>query len=44
MTSHKYFPLMGQAVEQLYPELATFRALCRPMDTGGVFQSAFLGA
>ena len=38
----KYFPLTGQAVEHLYPELATFRALCRRVDPGGVFQNTFL--
>ena len=37
MTSHKHFQPMGQAVEQPVPELATFRALYRPLDTGGVF-------
>jgi hypothetical protein len=38
----KYFPLTGPAVEHLYPELATFRALCRRVDPGGVFQNTFL--
>jgi hypothetical protein len=38
----KYFPLTGQAVEHLYPELATFRALCRRVDPGGVFRNTFL--
>ena len=38
----KYFPPGGQAVEHLYPELGTFRALCRRVDPGGVFRNAFL--
>ena len=38
----KYFPLTGPAVEHLYPELATFRALCRRVDPGGVFRNTFL--
>jgi hypothetical protein len=38
----KYFPLAGKTVEQLYPELATFRSLCRRVDPSGVFRNAFL--
>lgn len=38
----KYFPLTGETVEHLYPELATFRTLCRRVDPGGVFRNAFL--
>jgi FAD/FMN-containing dehydrogenase len=38
----KYFPLTGKTVKHLYPELATFQALCRRVDPGGVFRNAFL--
>ncbi len=38
----KYFPLEWQTVEHLYPELATFRTLCRRVDPDGVFRNAFL--
>ncbi len=38
----KYFLLEGHTVEHLYPELATFRSLCRRVDPDGVFRNKFV--
>ncbi len=38
----KYFPLTGDTVQVLYPELGEFRALCQRVDPAGVFRNPFV--
>jgi hypothetical protein len=37
----KHFPLLHADIAPLYPELETFRALCRHNDPGGVFRNDY---
>lgn len=37
----KFFPLVREDVEPLYPELDRFRARCREIDPNGVFRNAY---
>ena len=37
----KWFPLDSEAIEQMYPEIHTFRDICRDFDPNGVFQNTF---
>ena len=38
----KYFPLSGDTVQKLYPELGAFRDLCLAADPLGVFRNPFV--
>ena len=38
----KYFPLAGDIVHTLYPELDEFRAICHRVDPAGVFRNPFV--
>jgi len=38
----KWFPQTGEQINQLYPEMAEFRNVCRQFDPKGVFRNAFI--
>lgn len=38
----KWFPMSADQVGRSYPQLATFRAICRQYDPNGVFRNAFV--